>query len=151
MCASGVMATMDDYVSSHFNVKRSFFPENVFFSTKFIPLVSYVLLYLFSVIHVSVDIKTVVSQRKTFSFFFFSLKVQVATQFRAKNVKFHLGCHNCWLSYFTLACLWCRQGRTVTWLPKFLACIGNQMFLPMVLRCVWKSSAIRFMGGHQWN
>ena len=74
MCASGVMATMDDYVSSHFNVKRSFFTENVFFSTKFIPLVSYVSLYLFSVIHVSVDIKTVVSQRKTFSFFFFLSK-----------------------------------------------------------------------------
>ena len=23
------------------------------------------------------------------------------------NVELHLGCHNCWLSYFTLVCLWC--------------------------------------------
>ena len=26
-------------------------------------------------------------------------------------------------------------GRTVTWLPKFLRRIGNQIFLPMVLLC----------------
>ena len=37
-------------------------------------------------------------------------------------------------------CLWCGRtddragGRTVTWLPKFLGCIGNQIFLPMMLR-----------------
>ena len=27
------------------------------------------------------------------------------------NLELHLGCHTCWLSYFTLLCLWC--GRTV--------------------------------------
>ena len=27
------------------------------------------------------------------------------------NLELHLGCHTCWLSYFTLVCLWC--GRTV--------------------------------------
>ena len=29
------------------------------------------------------------------------------------NLELHLGCHACWLSYFTLLCLWC--GRTVGW------------------------------------
>ena len=40
------------------------------------------------------------------------------------------------LSYFTLVCLWCGRtgGRAVTWLPKFLGYISNQIFLPMVLR-----------------
>ena len=38
------------------------------------------------------------------------------------NIQLHLGCHTCWLSYFTLVCLWCRRtvGRTVTWLLNFL-------------------------------
>ena len=47
--------------------------------------------------------------------------------FRPNNLEFHLGCHTCWLTYFTLVCLWCGQtvscsvGRcTVTWLPNFL-------------------------------
>ena len=49
----------------------------------------------------------------------------------------------CRLSYFTFVCLW--FGRTdgragereyETWLPKFLGCIGYQIFLPMVLRFV---------------
>ena len=41
---------------------------------------------------------------------------------RQNNLELHLGCHTCWLSYFTLVCLWCRRtvGRTVTWLPNFL-------------------------------
>ena len=30
---------------------------------------------------------------------------------RQNNLELHLGCHTYWLSYFTLACLWC--GRTV--------------------------------------
>ena len=25
------------------------------------------------------------------------------------NLELHLGCHTCWLSYFTLVCLWCRR------------------------------------------
>ena len=29
---------------------------------------------------------------------------------RQNNLELHLGCHTCWLSYFTLVCLWC--GRT---------------------------------------
>ena len=43
---------------------------------------------------------------------------------RQNNLELHLGYHTCWLSYFTLACLWCGRtavGRcTVTWLPSFL-------------------------------
>ena len=30
---------------------------------------------------------------------------------RQNNLELYLGCHTCWLSYFTLVCLWC--GRTV--------------------------------------
>ena len=30
---------------------------------------------------------------------------------RQNNLELHLGCHTCWLSYFTLVCLW--HGRTV--------------------------------------
>ena len=30
-------------------------------------------------------------------------------------------------------------GRTVTWLLKFLGCIGYQIFLPMVLRCALRT------------
>ena len=56
---------------------------------------------------------------------------------RHKNVELHLGCHTCWLCYFTLVYLWCGQtadARTVTWLPKFLRWVDYQIFLPMVLR-----------------
>ena len=31
---------------------------------------------------------------------------------RQDNLELHFGCHTCWLSYFTLVCLWC--GRTVS-------------------------------------
>ena len=31
---------------------------------------------------------------------------------RQNNLELRLGCHTCWLSYFTLVCLWC--GRTVS-------------------------------------
>ena len=29
--------------------------------------------------------------------------------FRQNNPELHLGYHTCWLSYFTLVCLWCGQ------------------------------------------
>ena len=61
---------------------------------------------------------------------------------RQNNLELHLGCHTCWVSYFTLVCLWCERtvgrsvGRcTVTWLPNFLGWIVYHIFLPMVLRC----------------
>ena len=28
---------------------------------------------------------------------------------RQNNLELHFGCHTCWLSYFTLVCLWCGQ------------------------------------------
>ena len=28
---------------------------------------------------------------------------------RQNNLELHLGCHTCWLSYFTLVCLWCSR------------------------------------------
>ena len=62
---------------------------------------------------------------------------------RQNNLELHLGCHTCWVSYFTSVCLWCERtvgrsvGRcTVTWLPNFLGWIVYHIFLPMVLRCV---------------
>ena len=45
---------------------------------------------------------------------------------RQNNLELYLGCPTCWLSYFTLVCLWCGRsfGRcTVTWLPNFLGWI----------------------------
>ena len=52
-----------------------------------------------------------------------------------------MGCHTCWLSYFTLVWLWCEWtvGRavgpcTVTWLPNFLEWVAYHIFSPMVLR-----------------
>ena len=43
---------------------------------------------------------------------FFFLKVRAAMWFPSKqNLELHLCSHTCWLSYFTLVCLWC--GRTV--------------------------------------
>ena len=46
---------------------------------------------------------------------------------RPNNLELYLGCHTCWLNYFTSVCLWCGQtircsvGRcTVTWLANFL-------------------------------
>ena len=63
------------------------------------------------------------------------------------NLELHLGYHTCWLSYFFIVGVPVVQtdgrsgGRTVTWLPKFLGCIGYQIFSPMVLRAR-ESSAI---------
>ena len=52
-----------------------------------------------------------------------------------------MGCHTCWLSYFTLVCLCCRfmvarsfTWCTVTWLPNFLAWVDCHIFLGMGLR-----------------
>ena len=61
---------------------------------------------------------------------------------RQNNLELHLGCHTCWLSYFTLVCLWCGRtavGRcTVTWLPIFFGRVDYHIFLPTVLRCAWE-------------
>ena len=59
----------------------------------------------FSVIHVSVNIKSNAEKDTTLWLLFLS-KSQ-----GGHVISLHLGCHTCWLSYFTLVCLWC--GRTV--------------------------------------
>ena len=56
----------------------------------------------FSVIHVSVNIKKKTLKKTRLCCCFLFLKVRAAK---------HLGCHTCWLSYFTLVYMWC--GRTV--------------------------------------
>ena len=56
---------------------------------------------------------------------------------RHYNLELHFGCHTCWLTYFTLVCLLCGptvDGRTVTWLPKFLGWVDYHIFLGMGLR-----------------
>ena len=63
---------------------------------------------------------------------------------RQNNLELHLGCHTCWLSYFTLVCLWCWRTVsrcTVTWLPNFLGWVDYFIFLPLVLR--WRASRTR--------
>ena len=67
---------------------------------------------------------------------------------RQNNLELHLGYYTCWLSYFTLVCLWCgrslgrRDGRwTVTWLPSFLRWVDYFIFLPTVLH--WRASRAR--------
>ena len=54
---------------------------------------------------------------------------------RQNDLELHLGYHTCWLSYFTLVCLWCGRtvsqagGRfTVTWWPNFL--MGRLLHFP---------------------
>ena len=54
--------------------------------------------------------------------------------------------------HFTLVTQWCgrkdgwtggrAEGRTVTWQPKFLACMNNQIFLAMVLH--WRAPLYEF-------
>ena len=64
---------------------------------------------------------------------------------RQNNLESHLGYHTCWLSYFTLICLWCgwtvsQAGGwcTVIWLPNFLGWHG-----PPLARFAGKNSSIR--------
>ena len=88
-----------------------------------------------SVIHVSLNIKDNTERDTTLLFFlcgFLPNKI---------NLELHLGCHTCWLSYFTLVCLWCGgtvarslARCTVTWLPNFLGWVDYHISLAMGLR-----------------
>ena len=92
-------------------------------------------LALFSVIGVSVNIKNNFEKYSILLLFFLS-----------KSLGGHAISHQIkpWvafeLPYLSIECA-CgvdgrrSGGRAVEWLPKFLGCIGNQIFLPMVLRC----------------
>ena len=56
------------------------------------------------------------------------------------NLELHLGSHTCWLSYFTLVCLWCSIARcTVTWLPNFLGWVDYHISLAMGLRAQYRN------------
>ena len=51
---------------------------------------------------------------------------------RQNNLELHLASNTCWLSYFTFVCLRCRRttdGRTVTWLSKFIRWVDYHIFL----------------------
>ena len=65
----------------------------------------------FSVIHVSVNIKNNAEKDTTLLFFFLSKSLGGHVISFQIIWNLHLGRHTCWLSYFTLVCLWC--GRTV--------------------------------------
>ena len=88
----------------------------------------------FSVIHVCVNIKKKTRKKTRLCCCFFFLKVRAAK---------HVGCHTCWLSYFTLVCG--GDGRsvdrsvgrsrcTVTWLANFLGWVDYHISLTMELR-----------------
>ena len=78
----------------------------------------------FSVIHVSVNIKNNAEKDTTLLLFFL---------FKSPG-GLHLGCHTCWLSYFTLVCMWC--GRMVGWsvMTKFSRRVDYHISLAMGLR-----------------
>ena len=104
----------------------------------------------FSVIHVSVKINNNVEKDTTLLLFFLSKSLGGhAISFQIKPWA-HLGCHTCWLIYFTLVCLWCGRtvgragGRcTVTWLPNFLGWVFYHILLPMVLRSALRARQLR--------
>ena len=71
------------------------------------------------------------------------------------NLELHLGCHTCWLSYFTLVCLWCGgtvarslARCTVTWLPNFLGWVDYHISLAMGLR---PRAALRYQFRSSFN
>ena len=92
-------------------------------------------LIFFSVIHLSVDMKhkKITSGKTGLCCVSSLLKSWWQCDSPPKNLALHLGCHTCWVSYFTLVYLWWgRTGqRTVTWLSKFLGWISNRTSLPL--------------------
>ena len=70
---------------------------------------------------------------------------------RQNNLQLHLGCHTCWLSYFTLVCPWC--GRTVslavglctvTWLPNFLGWVDTSFSYPRCCAGALRARELRY-------
>ena len=70
---------------------------------------------------------------------------------RQNNLQLHLGCHTCWLSYFTSVCLWC--GRTVslavglctvTWLPNFLGWVDTSFSYPRCCAGALRARELRY-------
>ena len=100
----------------------------------------------FSVIHVSVNVKNNAETEATLLLFFLSKSLGGhVISFHIKP-ELRLGCHTCWLSYFTLVYLWSGRtgggrvggrsvGRcTVTWSPNFLGWVDYRISLAMGLR-----------------
>ena len=92
----------------------------------------------FSVVHVNVNIKNNAEKDTTLLLFL------------VLNKTLLLGCHTCWLRYFTLVCLWCGRAVarslarcTVTWLPNFLGWLDYHISLAMGLCPLAARSAAR--------
>ena len=88
----------------------------------------------FFVIHVNVDIKSKSKERIVFTVvvvvvFFLSLKVRVAMRFTAETHGYLNS------KIFTPPYITGWTYGTILSEPKFLGCIDNQIFLPMVLSC----------------
>ena len=86
----------------------------------------------FSVIHMSVNIKNNIEKDTTLLLFFLSKNLGGHAISLQTEPWVAFGLPYCWLSYFTLVCLWCGQkGRgSVTWLPKFLRWVDYHIFFP---------------------
>ena len=94
-----------------------------FFSVTFFHCSSIFLLYIPNLWTINVSLKllkTRIQRQFPLSIFLF-IAFLVVSAFqdaggyaisRQNNLELHLGCHTCWLNYFTLVCLWC--GRTVS-------------------------------------
>ena len=76
---------------------------------------------------------------------------------RQNNLELHLGCHTCWLSYFTLVCLWCGRtisraggdlyGHVITKFSRMSRLLTYLNYLPMVLR--WRASRLELCYNRQ--
>ena len=97
----------------------------------------------FFVIHVSVDIKTQWEKDIVVVFFYISPGGHAISRQKLR-IPFGLPYLLIQLFFIELPVVWtdARAGeRTVTWLPKFIGCIDNQLFLPMML---WRARERRY-------
>ena len=81
----------------HFSFSNGWPIQNfhVVFPAKFVSFVFLSLALALSLLSTSVQTLKLSRKKTELNCCFFSLKVRVATQFRAKNLEFHLGCHTC--------------------------------------------------------
>ena len=84
-------------------ISMCFFPRNSS------PLFSITHANSFSVIHVGVNIKNNAEKDTTLLLFFLSESQGGHVISFQINLELHLGCHTCWLSYFTVVCLRCER------------------------------------------
>ena len=66
---------------------------------------------------------------------------------RQNNLQLHLGCHSCWLTYFTLVCLWCgwtvsqAGGRCTVWV----------LLIATILFCLHAIAVKKRIAGKVWE